>query len=33
VRAMKDAGFWDDPQKRAKMIKRYAMEARSQRSN
>ena len=28
VRAMKDAGFWDDPQKRAKMIKRYAMEAR-----
>jgi hypothetical protein len=29
VRAMKDAGFWDDPQKRAKMIKRYAMEARN----
>ena len=28
VRAMKDAGFWDDPQKRAKMIKRYAQEAR-----
>jgi hypothetical protein len=33
VRAMKDAGFWDDPVKRNKMIKRYAMEARSQRSN
>ena len=29
VRAMKDAGFWDDPQKRAKMIKRYAIEARN----
>lgn len=29
VRAMKDAGFWDDPQKRAKMIKRYAQEARN----
>lgn len=28
VRAMKDAGFWDDPVKRSKMIKRYAMEAR-----
>lgn len=28
VRAMKDAGFWDDQAKRAKMIKRYAMEAR-----
>jgi hypothetical protein len=28
VRAMKDAGFWDDPVKRNKMIKRYAMEAR-----
>ncbi len=28
VRAMKDAGFWDDPEKRNKMIKRYAMEAR-----
>jgi hypothetical protein len=26
---MKDAGFWDDPQKRAKMIKRYAQEARN----
>ena len=32
VRAMKDAGMWDDPQKRAKMIKRYAENARSQRS-
>ena len=29
VRAMKDAGFWDDPNKRAKMIKRYAQEARN----
>lgn len=29
VRAMKEAGLWDDPQKRAKMIKRYAQEARS----
>lgn len=29
VRAMKEAGFWDDPQKRAKMIKRYAQEARN----
>ena len=28
VRAMKDAGFWDDPEKRSKMIKRYAQEAR-----
>jgi len=28
VRAMKDAGFWDDPQKRNRMIKRYAEEAR-----
>ena len=28
VRAMKDAGMWDDPEKRAKMIRRYAMEAR-----
>lgn len=28
VRAMKDAGMWDDQAKRAKMIKRYAMEAR-----
>ena len=29
VRAMKDAGFWDDPQKRSRMIKRYAQEARN----
>jgi hypothetical protein len=29
VRAMKDAGMWDDPNKRAKMIKRYAQEARN----
>lgn len=28
VRAMKDAGMWDDPEKRSRMIKRYAMEAR-----
>lgn len=28
VRAMKDAGMWDDPEKRARMIKRYAIEAR-----
>ena len=28
VRAMKDAGFWDDSEKRTKMIKRYASEAR-----
>ena len=27
VRAMKDAGMWDDPDKRAKMIRRYAIEA------
>jgi hypothetical protein len=32
VRAMKDAGMWDDPQKRARMIKRYAQEARNYRS-
>ena len=32
VRAMKDAGMWDDPAKRARMIKRYAMEARNQRN-
>lgn len=31
VRAMKEAGFWDDPAKRAKMIKRYAQEARNNR--
>jgi hypothetical protein len=29
VRAMKDAGFWDDQEKRARMIKRYAQEARN----
>lgn len=28
VRAMKDAGMWDDPEKRSRMIKRYATEAR-----
>ena len=32
VRAMKDAGMWDNPEKRAKMIKRYADESRN-RSN
>lgn len=32
VRAMKDAGFWDDAQKRNKMIKRYAQDARNNRS-
>jgi hypothetical protein len=32
VRAMKDAGMWEDPEKRAKMIRRYAQEQRS-RSN
>lgn len=32
VRAMKDAGMWDDSEKRAKMIKRYAQEARLQRN-
>ncbi len=29
VRAMKDAGMWDDADKRAKMIRRYAIEARN----
>lgn len=28
VRAMKDAGMWDDPDKRARMVARYAKEAR-----
>ena len=28
VTAMKDAGMWDDPEKRNRMIKRYAMESR-----
>lgn len=32
VRAMKEAGFWDDKAKRAKMIKRYAEAARNNRS-
>lgn len=32
VRAMKDAGFWDDPDKRKKMIARYAAQARQSRS-
>lgn len=32
VRAMKDAGFWDDKEKRAKVIKRYAEQARNKRS-
>jgi hypothetical protein len=31
VRAMKDAGMWDDPVKRQKMIKRYAIESRTNR--
>ena len=31
---MKDAGMWDNPDKRQKMIKRYAADARNnQRSN
>ena len=29
VRAMKEAGFWDDPEKRARMIRRYAQDARN----
>lgn len=29
VAAMKDAGMWDDPEKRAKMIRRYAIESRN----
>lgn len=33
VKAMKDAGMWDDPEKRARMIRRYATDARQQRSN
>ena len=33
VRAMKDAGMWDNPEKRAKMVKRYAAESRNTRSN
>ena len=31
VRAMKDAGFWEDPELRKRMIKRYALEARNNR--
>ena len=26
---MKEAGMWDNPEKRARMIKRYAQEARN----
>jgi hypothetical protein len=33
VRAMKDAGLWDDPEKRARMIRRYATEARQNNGN
>jgi hypothetical protein len=33
VRAMKDAGFWDNPTQRAKMIKRYAIENRNNSRN
>jgi len=29
VKAMKDAGLWDDPEKRARMIKRYALEGKN----
>jgi len=29
VKAMKEAGLWQDPEKRARMIKRYAQEARN----
>jgi hypothetical protein len=32
VRAMKDAGLWDDPEKRNRMIKRYAQQTRNSRS-
>ncbi len=32
VRAMKEAGLWDDPEKRTRMIKRYAQMARNKRS-
>lgn len=32
VRAMKEAGFWDDPKKRAKMVQNYAKYAQSNRS-
>lgn len=33
VNAMKEAGFWDDPVKRDRMIKRYALEARQQQNS
>jgi hypothetical protein len=33
VKAIKDAGWWDDPEKKAKMIRRYVNEARNYRSN
>jgi len=33
VRAMKDAGMWDDPEKRARMVARYAKEARQNNGN
>jgi hypothetical protein len=32
VRAMKDAGLWEDPEKRNRMIKRYAQQSRNSRS-
>jgi hypothetical protein len=31
VRAMKEAGFWDNPEVRNRMIKRYAEQARNNR--
>jgi hypothetical protein len=30
---MKDAGMWDDPEKRARMVARYAKEARQNNGN
>jgi len=33
VRAMKDAGMWDNPDKRAKMIRRYATDAKTNSRN
>lgn len=33
VRAMKDAGMWEDPAKRARMVKRYATESRNNKGN
>ena len=32
VRAMKDAGMWDDPEKRARMTRRYIQDARQQKN-